>query len=115
MIIPAFFVASMVGFHVEFSQPMYSSKCPYSTPISCTRVTGPSAYLRSSRALALSESEKAARHIDKIKVLVIFSSPVVIHPQQDGFRNILMLDRTLHKYINITMIVPTAHDPDTRR
>jgi conjugative relaxase-like TrwC/TraI family protein len=31
IISPAFFVASMVGFHVEFSQSMYSSKCPYST------------------------------------------------------------------------------------
>src|SRR5882724_4004152 len=80
MMIPAFFVASMVGFHVEFSQSTYSSKCPYSTPISCTRVTGPSEYLRSSWALALSESEEAARHIDKIIVLVIFSSPVVIDP-----------------------------------
>src|SRR5579864_1901366 len=69
MIIPAFFVASMVGFHVEFSQSMYSSKCPYSTPISCTRVTGPSVYLRSSWARASKESEEAARHMDRIMVL----------------------------------------------
>src|ERR1700737_3391714 len=79
MISPAFFVASMVGFHVEFSQSMYSSKCPYSTPISCTRVTGPSVYWRSSWARASSESEEAARHMDKIIVLIIFSSPVVIY------------------------------------
>ena len=80
MIIPAFFVASMVGFHVEFSQSMYSSKCPYSTRIYCTTVTGPSVYWRSSWARALSESEEAARHMDKIIVLIIFSSPVVIYP-----------------------------------
>src|SRR5882724_7096671 len=73
MIIPAFFVASMVGFHVEFSQSMYSSKCPYSIAISCTRVTGPSVYWRSSWARALSESEEAARNIDKIILLNIFS------------------------------------------
>src|ERR1700738_4997820 len=82
MIIPAFFVASMVGFHVEFSQSMYSSKCPYSTPISCTRVTGPSVYWRSSWARASSESEEAARHVDKIIVLIIFmifSSPNARH------------------------------------
>src|SRR5437773_1013770 len=81
MINPAFFVASMVGFHVEFSQSMYSSKCPYSTAISCTRVTGPSVYWRSSLAPALtswarasSESE-AARHMNTIIVLGIFCSP----------------------------------------
>src|SRR5207248_463728 len=79
MIIPAFFVASMVGFHVEFSQSMYSSKCPYSTPMYCTRVTGPSVYWRSSWARALSEKEEAARPIDKIIVLIIFVSPVVIY------------------------------------
>src|SRR5580698_6048904 len=80
MIIPAFFVASMVGFQVELSQSMYSSKCPYSTPISCTRVTGPSVYWRSSWARASRESKDAARHRDKMVVLVIFSSPVVIDP-----------------------------------
>src|SRR5437667_8126783 len=74
MIIPAFFVASMVGFHVEFSQSMYCSKCPYSTPMYDTRVTGPSVYWRSSWARALSESEEAARHINKIIVLIIFFS-----------------------------------------
>src|SRR5882762_1674059 len=83
MISPAFFVASMVGFHVEFSQSMYSSKCPYSTSMLATRVTGPSVYARSSLsccwARALSESEEAARHMDKIIVLIIFSSPVVIY------------------------------------
>src|SRR5437763_3467928 len=73
----------MVGFHVEFSQSMYSSKCPYSIAISCTSVTGPSVYWRSfwasasrvsvSWARASSESEEAARHMDKIIVLVIFS------------------------------------------
>src|SRR6476646_11372312 len=73
MIIPAFLVASMVGFHVEFSQSMYSSKCPYSTAISCTRVTGPSVYWRTSWARALSESAEIARHIDKVIVLIIFS------------------------------------------
>src|SRR5947209_16865738 len=73
MIIPTFFVASMVGFHVEFSQSMYSSKCPYSIAISCTRVTGPSVYWRSSWARALSESEEVTRPIDKIIVLIIFS------------------------------------------
>src|SRR5436853_4591447 len=69
----------MVGFHVEFSQSMYSSKCPYSIAISCTRVTGPSVYWRSSWARALSEKEEAARPIDKIIVLIIFVSPVVIY------------------------------------
>src|SRR2546430_14995607 len=69
----------MVGFHVEFSQSMYSSKCPYSIAISCTKVTGPSVYWRSSWARALSESEETARHMDKIMVLIIFSSPVVIY------------------------------------
>src|SRR5438309_9625616 len=73
MIIPAFLVASMVGFHVEFSQSMYSSKCPYSIAISCTRVTGPSVYWRTSWARALSESAEIARHIDKVIVLIIFS------------------------------------------
>src|SRR6059058_149127 len=73
MINPAFFVASMVGFHVEFSQSMYSSKCPYSIAISCTRLTGPSVYWRSSWARALSEKEEAARPIDKIIVLIILS------------------------------------------
>src|ERR1700733_3426579 len=77
MISPAFFVASMVGFHVEFSQSMYSSKCPYSTCASSTSVTGPSVYWRSSWARAFSESEEATRHVDKIIVLIIFSSPVV--------------------------------------
>src|SRR5882724_2403923 len=70
----------MVGFHVEFSQSMYSSKCPYSTCMYVTSVTGPSVYARSSWARALSESEETARHRDKIIVLiifVIFSSPVV--------------------------------------
>src|ERR1700746_820477 len=75
MIIPAFLVASMVGFHVEFSQSMYSSKWPYSIPISCTRVTGPSVYWRTSWACALSESEETARHKEKIAALIIFSSP----------------------------------------
>src|SRR5207244_6587526 len=88
MISPAFFMASIVGFHVEFSQSMYSAKCPYSTCMSSTSVTGPSVYWRSfwasaSRvsahwARASSESAEAARQMDKIIVLVIFSSPVVI-------------------------------------
>src|SRR3979490_2619546 len=72
MISPAFFVASMVGFHVEFSHSMYSSKWPYSTPISCTRVTGPSVYWRSSWARALSGTEEATRHMDRIIGLIIF-------------------------------------------
>src|SRR5882724_1384653 len=79
MISPAFFVASMVGFHVEFSHSMYSSKWPYSTPISCTRVTGPSVYWRSSWARALSGSEEAARQMDRIIGLIIFYAPVVMH------------------------------------
>jgi hypothetical protein len=41
-------------------------------------VTGPSVYWRASWARAFSESEEAARHMDKIIVLIIFSSPVVI-------------------------------------
>src|ERR1700722_9269417 len=95
MIIPAFFVASIVGFHVEFNQPMYSSKCPYSTAISCTRVTGPSVYWRSSWALwarAFDDSKETAKHTGNIIALVIFSSPVVIvlylancpRPRTDG-------------------------------
>jgi hypothetical protein len=48
-------------------------------------VTGPSAYARSSWARALSESEEAARHMDKKIVFIIFYSPVVIHP--DFLRN----------------------------
>src|SRR5260221_820702 len=79
MISPAFFVASMVGFHVEFSHSMYSSKWPYSTPISCTRVTGPSVYWRSSWARALSGSEEAARHMHRIIGLIIFYAPVVMY------------------------------------
>jgi hypothetical protein len=35
-------------------------------------VTGPSEYWRTSWARALSESEEAARHRDKIMVLIIF-------------------------------------------
>src|ERR1044072_9321343 len=82
MIIPAFFMASMVGFHVEFNQSMYSAKCPYSTCRYFTSVTGPSVYLRSfwasasrvsvSWARALRESGEAARHIDKIILLINF-------------------------------------------
>src|SRR4029078_12849529 len=82
MISPAFFMASMVGFHVEFSQAMYSGKCPYSTCRYFTSVTGPSVYWRSfwasasrvsvSWARASGESEEAARHMDKIIVLIIF-------------------------------------------
>src|SRR5260221_14703571 len=93
MISPAFFVASMVGFHVEFSHSMYSSKCPYSTAISCTRVTGPSVYWRSSWARALSGSEEAARHMDRIIGLIIFSSPVVM--QAFG-------ERLNHRYLRST-------------
>src|SRR5260370_38282979 len=79
MISPAFFVASKVGFHVEFSHSMYSLKWPYSTPISCTRVTGPSVYWRSSWARALSGSEGNARHMDRIIGLIIFYAPVVMY------------------------------------
>src|SRR5262249_60888459 len=78
MIIPAFFMASMVGFHVEFSQSMYSSKCPYSTRTESNSVTGPSVYWRTSRswARALSESEETARHTDKImvRIIILFTS-----------------------------------------
>jgi hypothetical protein len=42
-------------------------------------VTGPSVYARSSWARALSESEEAVRHMEKIIVLIIFFFPVVIH------------------------------------
>src|SRR5215831_5578565 len=83
MISPAFFMASIVGFHFEFSQAMYSGKCPYSTCMEFTSVTGPSVYWRSfwasasrvsvSWARASSESEEAARHMDKIILLIIFS------------------------------------------
>src|SRR5207244_11331884 len=76
-------MASMVGCHVDFSQAMYSGKCPYSTCRSFTSVTGPSVYWRSfwasasrvsiSWVRASSESEEAARHMDKIIVLLIFS------------------------------------------
>src|SRR5215831_14230465 len=52
MISSAFFVASMVGFHVDFSQSMYSSKCPYTTCMYVTSVTGPSEYWRTSSARA---------------------------------------------------------------
>src|SRR5437764_8972121 len=94
MISPAFFAASIVGFHVEFSQSTYVSKWPYSTCTYCMSVTGPSVYWGTSWARALSESEEAARHgaarheaarheaarhMDKIVVLVIFSSPVAIY------------------------------------
>jgi hypothetical protein len=34
----------------------------------------------------LSESEEAARHMDKIIVLIIFSSPVVIYPYSANIR-----------------------------
>src|SRR5215471_13214817 len=84
MISPAFFMASIVGFHVELSQAIYSGKRPYSTCMKFTSVTGPSVYWRSfwasasrvsvSWARASSESEEAARHMDKIIVLIIFSS-----------------------------------------
>src|SRR5437660_6091744 len=67
---------------------MCSGVCPYSTVMQSTSVTGPSVYWRSfwasasrvsaSWARASSESEEAARQMDKIIVLVIFSSPVVI-------------------------------------
>src|SRR5258708_10444608 len=119
MISPAFFVASMVGFHVEFSHSMYSSKRPYSTPISCTRVTGPSVYWRSSWARASSESEKAARYMDKIIVLIIFCSPVVMCLYSANTRTsltcpegsyIFMHNITLHNFIIITIIVPEPHD-----
>src|ERR1700721_1206183 len=94
MISPAFLKASMVGFHVEFSQSMYSSKCPYSTCTSSTSVTGPSVYWRSSWARALSESEEAARHVDKIMVLIIFSSPGLICPYSANTRiNLTFLRR----------------------
>src|SRR5512144_204023 len=78
MIIPAFFVASMVGFHIELSQSMYSSKCPYSTAISCTRVTGPSVYWRSSLAAAFWEYASrgsAKRNRDNMRARTIFYSP----------------------------------------
>src|SRR5215471_1298586 len=42
-------------------------------------MTGPSVYWRSSWARALSESDETARHMDKIMVLIIFSSPLVIN------------------------------------
>src|SRR5215471_11612893 len=83
MISPAFFMASIVGFHVELSQAIYSGKRPYSTCMKFTSVTGPSVYWRSfwasasrvsvSWARASSESEEAARNMDKIIVLIIFS------------------------------------------
>src|SRR6266851_5723831 len=56
-------------------------------------MTGPSVYARSSLApaltswaRALSESEEAARHMDNIIVLIIFSSPVVIYPYSANTR-----------------------------
>src|SRR5207248_6409699 len=114
----------MVGFHVEFSQSMYSSKCPYSIAISCTRVTGPSVYWRSSWARALSEKEEAARPIDKIIVLIIFVSPVVIYFYSANTRinlicpeccDMFMRNRKLHQFIIITIIVPLEHDTVIRR
>src|SRR6267142_1351268 len=124
MISPAFFVASMVGFHVEFSHSMYSSKWPYSTPISCTRVTGPSVYWRSSWARALSGSEEVARHMDRIMGLIIFYAPVVMYlysantrikPNLSRVSDIFMQNRKLRQFIIITIIVPLDHDSVIRR
>src|SRR4029077_3336322 len=116
MIIPAFLVASMVGFHVEFSQSMYSSKWPYSIPISCTRVTGPSVYWRTSWACAFSESEEAARHMDKIMVLIIFFSPLVMNLYSASeildclYLPVLTENRQFNKFIILTMMLLCSHD-----
>jgi hypothetical protein len=56
--------------------------------------------------------------MDKIMVLIIFASPVVIYPdfrKKHEFPNILMHDRQLHQFIIITIIVPTAQDSVARR
>src|ERR1700704_2221475 len=112
MISPAFFVASMVGFHVEFSHSMYSSKCPYSTPISCTRVTGPSVYCRSSWARALSGSEEAARHMDRIIALIIFYAPVVMYLHSANTRIKLDLCRVFRYFYAKQKITPIHYYHD---
>src|ERR1700716_761249 len=91
MIMPAFFVASMVGLHVELIQSTYSSKCPHSIAISCTRVTGPSVYWRSSLAAAFwvrASRGSARRNRNTTRARSIFYSPfeVDIHPDEASLR-----------------------------
>src|SRR5690348_10187328 len=91
--IPAFFKASMVGFHFALSQATYSSKCPYSTYMESICVTGPLEYWGSSLAAGLAsaarasnEARDAARHSDAIAVLSIFSSCCDLPQRAGAFR-----------------------------